>query len=380
MGGAETWLLNLFKYYRQHPELNIELQFLCTSGEKGLLDNEIISNEGIIHYIKLDKKNILKFISGFRTLLKSERFNAVHDHQDYLSGWHYLFGAGLLPAVRIGHVHNPAYQLYSNYGVTARRKMQLNLGKSLLRKFTTHIAGTSEKILVEYGIGKKDFPSQWIGAIHCAFDVKRYTNFHIREKEKLCRELGWAKDVKVILFAGRLDCSLDEHHSQNHKNSVFAIMVLQLLKNENIKMIYAGDNECIAEEFSALINSLGLEDRVRLLGIRRDMPELMVGADLLFFPSRAEGLGMVAVEAQAAGLPVIASTAVPAECMIIEKLVHFYSLVDHKEEWAQRISDILDAGREDDTALYKEWEKTDFNVSVSAKKLASVYSGKTYAA
>ena len=378
MGGAETWLLNLLKYYRQHPEFNIELQFLCTSGKKGLLDDEIFSNGGIINYIQLDKKNIFSFLTCFRKLLKSEKFNAVHDHQDYLSGWHYLFGKGLLPAVRVAHVHNPAYQLFSNYGVTARRKFQLTLGKYLLRKLTTHIGGTSEKILKEYGINKNEFPNQWIGAMHCAFDISNFKNVHGESKSRICREFGWSDSVKIILFAGRLDCSLDEMHPQNHKNSVFALRVLYLIKDADIKLIYAGDNKCIVDEFSGLIEELGLEDRVKLLGIRRDMVNLMAGADLLFFPSRAEGLGMVAVEAQAAGLPVVASTAVPEECMVIKELVHFYSLADWKQEWADRISAVLNKGREDDTAKDIEWGVTDFNISVSAKKLAEVYRGKPY--
>ena len=51
----------------------------------------------------------------------------------------------------------------------------------------------------------------------------------------------------------------------------------------------------------------GLEDRVRLMGFRRDMDFLLQGADLFLFPSLREGLGMAALEAMACGLPVVAA-------------------------------------------------------------------------
>src|SRR5262249_47770674 len=56
-------------------------------------------------------------------------------------------------------------------------------------------------------------------------------------------------------------------------------------------------------------------------------------SDLLLFPSRGEGLGMVAVEAQAAGVPVLASTAVPRECVVVPDLVHFQDLNVPVENW-----------------------------------------------
>ena len=62
-----------------------------------------------------------------------------------------------------------------------------------------------------------------------------------------------------------------------------------------------------AEPLAARAAELGLSERVRFLGRRDDVPELLDAADLFVMPSRAEGLGVAALEAMAAGLPVIAS-------------------------------------------------------------------------
>ncbi|MBK6388957.1 MAG: glycosyltransferase [Saprospiraceae bacterium] len=58
----------------------------------------------------------------------------------------------------------------------------------------------------------------------------------------------------------------------------------------------------------------------KLLGLRKDIPLLMSAADVLLFPSLWEGLGMVAVEAQAAGLKVVAADNLPDEAFIIKEL------------------------------------------------------------
>lgn len=54
------------------------------------------------------------------------------------------------------------------------------------------------------------------------------------------------------------------------------------------------------------VHRFGLADRVAMLGTRRDVPELLRNHDVLIMTSRYEGFGLVAVEAMAAGLPVIA--------------------------------------------------------------------------
>src|SRR4029079_5930776 len=94
----------------------------------------------------------------------------------------------------------------------------------------------------------------------------------------------------------------------NQKNPGFALDVVSECARRDgatraLFVAGGGDaNRRVEEQVAAS----GLSDRIRFAGTRLDIPRLMLAADLLLFPSIAEGLGMVAVEAQAAGTPVLA--------------------------------------------------------------------------
>lgn len=91
-----------------------------------------------------------------------------------------------------------------------------------------------------------------------------------------------------------------------NKNQIKVIEAIALIPNENIyySLCGKGPNK---EKLEARIKQLGLENRVRLLGYRCDMHEVLQTADCFAFPSIREGLGIAAVEALASGVPVIAS-------------------------------------------------------------------------
>jgi glycosyltransferase involved in cell wall biosynthesis len=138
-------------------------------------------------------------------------------------------------------------------------------------------------------------------------------------------------------------------------------------------MVMAGAKDFIRDAFQALIDQKGLTDRVRLLGIRKDMPHLMMAADLLLFPSRAEGMGMVAVEAQAAGLPVLASNAVPDEVVVLEELVRFVSLDAPFALWAGMLAKMMQQRRPRGTGDDPRWKHTGFNMEICCRELADYY-------
>ena len=102
-------------------------------------------------------------------------------------------------------------------------------------------------------------------------------------------------------------------------------------------MVLAGERSFAVPVLEQRIAAAGLEGRIQFVGIRKDIERLMLASDVLLFPSRGEGLGMVAVEAQAAGLPVLASTNVPVECVVVPELVRFKEVEEGEAAWADEL-------------------------------------------
>ena len=339
MGGAETWLMEVLRRWAQTGEG--QMDFLLTSGNKGVFDDEAQKLGARLHYVKFGRRSIVEFIRQFRKVLSAGHYDAIHDHQDYSSGWHFLFGLGLHPRIRVVHVHNPSYQIRNNYGVTSARRMTTVFAKRLVSNFATHIAGTSRQVISEYGFDQLPIPK---AALHCAFDVNRFRDGHALARRTLRNEFGWTPESKVVLFAGRIDQSPDVGHPQNHKNSGFAIDVLikACKEKDNLNAVICGKPSPATPALQQRIQEAGLASRILLLGVRTDIDRFMLASDVLLFPSRGEGLGMVAVEAQAAGMSVLASTMVPKECCIVPELVTFKSLDDSIESWVDTLLKLVE--------------------------------------
>ncbi len=117
------------------------------------------------------------------------------------------------------------------------------------------------------------------------------------KREELLSEISANKDSIILLSVGELS---------DRKNHSVSIKALSQIKNDNVHLIIAGTGEK-REEFSSLVESLGVGGRVHLLGFRTDIPALLKSADIFLFPSIQEGLPVALMEAMSCGLPVICS-------------------------------------------------------------------------
>jgi glycosyltransferase involved in cell wall biosynthesis len=373
MGGAETWLMEVLRLWCKSKVGRID--FLATSGKPGIFDEEARRLGAQVHYVRYGRAHLPRFAKQFRHVLREGWYHAIHDHQDYVSGWHFLMGATALPPVRVTHVHNPAYQIRNNYGVTLSRRLTARVGKALVACFATHITGTSLQVIAEYGFDASRFGRIPKAALHCGFDTTRFLGDAVPSKACICHEFGWSEDSKIILFAGRIDQSLDLGHPQNHKNSGFAVSVgIECARREpRVRMLLAGAPSPAVPILERRIAASGLEGRIRFAGIRTDIERLMLGSDVLLFPSRGEGLGMVVVEAQAAGLPVLASTEVPRECVVVPELVCFKKVEAGEADWAVGLLQLAAQPRNTISAN-QQLVASPFAIDNSARALLRLYS------
>jgi glycosyltransferase EpsF len=376
VGGAEVWLIALMRELaalRESTGLDVHFDICLTGGISSELDDEARALGARLIYLRYDRAHVLSFIRRFRSLLREGHYDAVHDHQGHPAGLRLFFAMGVLPPVRIVHFHNPTLML-DNYSSSVLRRCTVAAGNSAIRRFATHLLGTSRQILSEHGFrisGGKD--GLYADALHCGFDVGRFLGDRQVARRDLCRELGFQEPVKLILFAGRLNSHPDLR--RNQKNPAFALEVaMQCIKQDvSIRFLVAGGGEIVRKELEHQMAEAGFADSIRFLGVRSDLAKLMLASDLLLFPSLAEGLGMVAVEAQATGLRVLASSSTPREAAVIPELCTFLPLAEGVSEWASEAIRLIALPHADGRASNRRVADSRFSIARSTAELLSVY-------
>jgi glycosyltransferase involved in cell wall biosynthesis len=338
MGGAETWLMEVLRLWHREGSDRPQMDFLATSGNEGIFDDEARALGARIFYLRYGRSNVISFARGLRQILKRGEYSAMHDHQGYASGWHFVMGAGLLPPVRVTHIHSALNPVEAGRFIS-------HLGKCFVRRYSTDITGTSEQVISEYGFDSPSFAHIPRLALYCGFNPSRFLGDRSVARASLCHELGWPENAKIVLCVGRIDPTADVGHPRNEKNSGFAVSVgIECGRRDaDVRMALAGERSFAVPVLEQRIAAAGLEGRIQFVGIRKDIERLMLASDVLLFPSQAEGLGMVAVEAQAAGLPVVASSNVPVECVVVPELVRFKDVRAGEAAWADEL--LQQAGR-----------------------------------
>ena len=127
-------------------------------------------------------------------------------------------------------------------------------------------------------------------------DVEKFGSVVVDRKAKR-KELGLAEDDFVLVSTGELN------DNKNHKTVIQAV---HRLNNPSVKYLICGQGP-LKNELLNLVQKLGLEHQIMLLGYRTDIIEINHIADVFVFPSFREGLSVALMEAMACGLPAVCS-------------------------------------------------------------------------
>ena len=115
-----------------------------------------------------------------------------------------------------------------------------------------------------------------------------------------------------------------------------------------------------------------LTERVLLTGVTDNVPDCLSAADVFAFPSEYEGFGIVALEAQCAGLPVVASEGVPREIRVTDDVC--FLKAEHTEkavlEWADKLCAYRGTARRDNSAAVAA---AGYDIRSAAAQLKKLY-------
>ena len=345
-GGLETMLMN---YNRHIDHSLVQFDFLEHRDAVTDYDREIMELGGKIH--RLPRLNPLSL--GYRKALdrffaEHPEYRIVHVHLDCMSGIPLQYAKKNGVPVRIAHAHN------SNEVKNAKYPLKL-IYKQYIPKYATHFFACGEDA------GKWIFSGHDYSILNNAIDSVSFV-FDESTRETYRHMLGVDQGTLLVGHVGRIS---------PQKNHTFLIDIfselVKLHPDSKLLLVGQGDLEQMIRE---KVEALGLSKRVIFAGVRSDVNALMQAMDVFVFPSLFEGLGIVAVEAQAAGLPCVVSDRIPRECEKTQGLVTFLPLEAGVERWAEQILSTARIERRDTSAQIKA---NGFDIRENAAKLQQFY-------
>ena len=223
-------------------------------------------------------------------------------------------------------------------------------------------------------VGHYDADADRIVVVTPGTDVDVFTPGTERNTEQSRRQLGIPLHAKVVAFVGRLQ--------QFKGPQVLIRATAELMRRDphrNLRVIICGGASgasATAEEYLDLARELGVARRIRFLDPRppEELVSIYQAADIVAVPSYNESFGLVAMEAQACGTPVIAARVGGLPVAVAEGETGLLVDGHATEDWADAIGQLLD---DDDTRIRMAEEAVghaaNFSWASTAARLASVY-------
>lgn len=348
-GGVESVVFN---YYRHIDHSKYQFDFYYGSDSTVAPPQELIDMGA--RFIEIPPyQNILQYLKSLEKHFRENRYEIVHSHMNSLSVFPLYAAKRAGVPNRICHSHSTA----------AKGETKKNIIKNVLRPFS--------KIYPTQFFACSDKAGKWLYGenakfeiINNAIDLRKFA-FDPEMRCEVRKELG-IEGKFVVGHLGRF-C-----YQKNHD---FLIDIFEEIhhKREDAVLIMAGEGE-LEPHIREKVERMGLSDCVKFLGVRRDAPRLYQAMDVFLLPSRYEGLPVVGVEAQAAGLPLITTDLVTKETKILDS-TRFLSSADPVSQWADAVLDSVNGYERHDTE--QEMRTAGFDIEAEAQKLMERYDSMT---
>jgi glycosyltransferase involved in cell wall biosynthesis len=359
-GGIETWLMNVF---RQIDRERFQFDFLVHTETPCFYDDEIRSLGGTIIPC-LSPSHPWCYARNFgRIMMEYGPYDVVHSHVHHYSGFVLRQARKAGVPIRIAHSHNDTLLLNSKEGVL--RRTYLRFMERLINYYATDGLACSQKAARSLFGAKWDNDPRWKISF-CGINLQPF-KAQVNPAE-VRAELGIPEDAFVVGHVGRF---------AEQKNHTFLVDIAECLaKNDSqVRILLVGDGP-LRPNIEAKVARLGLTEHVIFAGLRADVPRLMLGAmDTFFLPSVYEGLGLVLVEAQAAGLPCFFSDVVPIEADVVVSLIHRLSLEQPACVWADAILNYKRCHLIKRSEALRIVSQSPFDITYSMQRLCKIYCG-----
>lgn len=365
-GGAEVMLMDLYRNKSQDINFNFLINYKIDDGITiGDFDSEIEKLGGTIKYIGAQWDiGPIQYIKEFKLICKELGTpDVIHIHMNAKSGIICL--AARLAGIKkiIVHSHGMLKSDFTSFK-SILSTIELINQRLLINLLSTHYWACSEQAFASlfYKFNLKKNNKQ---LINNSIDVNKFLT--VEKNKSLALKNLYGSGSLIIGVVGRI---------VRGKNLLFVVEVLKKLSDLNLDFICVivgrVDDYNYMQEVEDKIKELKLQNQVRFVGLSSDIPLVMSTFDIFLSPSKKEAFGMVAVEAQASGLPCFLSNSFPNS---IDMQLGLVTFIDgfNSNEWAEKIITTTRTQNLSQNEILNKFDECGFDVNKNIAKVELLY-------
>ena len=356
-GGQEAFMINMYKNF---DNKNIHYTF-CTpfeSGNKTMIQMAKDRGDEIVAYnYKFESKTRkLSVKKAAKDVLSKNKFDVIHIH----TGSVFTIIEVAKLAKKYGVKSIIAHSHATGYNTFKYRLIKKHSDKKI-GGVVTHYYACSDSAAA-WKFPKDIISAKNYSVIKNGIETEDY-KFNNKTREEYRKKLGLGNDFTVCMV-GRF---------AEPKNHIFIVDLMdELLKRDKkIRCVFVGSGDTKPFIIDT-IKEKKIDDRFLFLENRSDVNNILMACDVFVFPSKFEGLGIVAIESQASGLPTVCSEFIPQETNLTD-VISYHSL-DKQQEWIDKISEIKNM-KVDRSRYAKVVADAGYDAKESAKFLEDKYLG-----
>ena len=359
VGGIENQLMHLL---RQADKEKFQIDF-TTTAKHPFYEDEILSLGGkCIHIPSTDGKHFLRYCKTIYRVMKDGKYDIVHSHELFHSGMVLLTARLAGVKHRFVHAHNWCDGNALGEKKPLKRKLYNKVMQKLIQWNATDFVACSTlagKFLYGERVTKRD-------NYHLVFnsvDTSKFLENYDRVEGGEFTGDGWINVIQV----GRFTVV---------KNQLFTAEIAAELKRRGrrIRILCAGnDGNAYEQQVRAAIEEKGIQEHMKLIGIRKDIDALMRKSKVFILPSKYEGMPLVLIEAQASGLQCVVADTFSREVDFGIGTVTWLPESADAAAWADAIEESVSKPKPAKDTVVEAVMKNGFDSRVFAKKLCELY-------
>ena len=344
----------VFAYLRSFDPKRIKFDLIVDSDSNSIPYDDVKDLGGKLHVIP-PYQNIVAHLKALKKIFRENKYDVLYAVNNTMN----LFP--LYMAYKAGIKVRVSESLTMASPLERKKTMMKNVLKRFSHCFCNYMMANGKDCGI-YQFGEKAYNQGKVEIYLTPVNAKENT-FDSELREKTRSEFGWNEKV-IYGFIARFELQ---------KNPLFLLDIINEIaqKQENSHFVIIGAG-AMEQQMLDKIKNLKLGERISWLGRREDIKQFYMAFDAFLLPSLYEGLPVVGIESQAAGLPVFFSENVTREAGIAE-LGHFISLDTPANEWADIIIRETQKSMPQRRGREEDLRKAGFDAVTEAERLTEFF-------